>query len=172
MAVDSWMPIGYRFPDNVEIRQALFDGGDWQIYKSLNDLFILVVKERMFERWSKSNLVKGYNSDKVRIIENAVTSSVLSPILSLQTFPTASSAFRENDMHYVDISFNNISETVSLEKTLEANSNFLTNLTEQVPGGLYQMVLDQEGKMSFAFLSKGIGSVLGLSSKELESFFI
>ena len=58
MAVDSWMPIGYRFPDNVEIRQALFDGGDWQIYKSLNDLFILVVKERMFERWSKSNLVK------------------------------------------------------------------------------------------------------------------
>jgi cell division protease FtsH len=59
MAVDSWMPIGYRFPDNVEIRQALFDGGDWQIYKSFNDLFILVVKERILERWSKSNLIKG-----------------------------------------------------------------------------------------------------------------
>lgn len=71
---------------------------------------------------------------------------------------------------YISLSFNNISETVSLEKTLEANSNFLTNLTEQVPGGLYQMVLDQEGRMSFAFLSKGIGSVLGLTTKELESF--
>jgi cell division protease FtsH len=58
MAVDSWMPIGYRFSDNVEIRQALFDGGDWQIYKSLNNLFILVVKERILERWAKSNLVK------------------------------------------------------------------------------------------------------------------
>jgi PAS domain S-box-containing protein len=71
---------------------------------------------------------------------------------------------------YISLSFKNISEKVSLEKTLEANSDFLTNLTEQVPGGLYQMVLDQEGKMSFAFLSKGIGSVLGLDSKEMESF--
>jgi signal transduction histidine kinase/CheY-like chemotaxis protein len=71
---------------------------------------------------------------------------------------------------YISLSFKNISEKVSLEKTLEASSDFLTNLTEQVPGGLYQMVLDQEGKMSFAFLSKGIGSVLGLDSKEMESF--
>lgn len=74
------------------------------------------------------------------------------------------------DEKYISLSFKNISEKVSLEKTLEASGDFLTNLTEQVPGGLYQMVLDQEGKMSFAFLSKGIGSVLGLDSKEMESF--
>jgi PAS domain S-box-containing protein len=71
---------------------------------------------------------------------------------------------------YISISFNNISEKVSLERSLEANSDFLMNLTEQVPGGLYQMVLDLEGKMSFSFLSKGIGAVLGLSEKELASF--
>ena len=64
---------------------------------------ILNVKE--FGGSLKSNLVKGYNNDKVRIIENKVTGSVLSPILSLQTFPTSSDEFRENDMHYVDISF-------------------------------------------------------------------
>ncbi len=71
---------------------------------------------------------------------------------------------------YISLSFKNISEKVTLEKNLEASSDFLTNLTEQVPGGLYQMVLDQEGKMSFAFLSKGIAAVLGLNPKELESF--
>jgi PAS domain S-box-containing protein len=82
-----------------------------------------------------------------------------------------SSKLKEIDTEkYILLSFKNISEKVSLEKNLEASSDFLTNLTEQVPGGLYQMVLDQEGKMSFAFLSKGIGSVLGLDSKELESF--
>jgi DNA-binding Lrp family transcriptional regulator len=58
MAVDSWMPIGYVFPDNVEVKQALFDGGDWQIYQSVNNLFILIVKERILDRWNKSNLIK------------------------------------------------------------------------------------------------------------------
>jgi hypothetical protein len=54
----------------------------------------------------KSNLIKGYNDDKVRIVSNSIlTGSNLSPILSLQTYPTASSQFRDNDMHYVDISF-------------------------------------------------------------------
>jgi len=82
-----------------------------------------------------------------------------------------SSKLNEIDFEkYISLSFKNISEKVSLERTLEASTDFLTNLTEQVPGGLYQMVLDQDGKMSFAFLSKGIASVLGLNPKELESF--
>jgi len=73
---------------------------------------ILNVKE--FGGSIKSNLVKGYNDDKVRIVPNTIenravdiytTASVLSNELSLQTFPTASNQFRDNDMHYVDISF-------------------------------------------------------------------
>jgi hypothetical protein len=64
---------------------------------------ILNVKE--FGGDLKANLVKGYNNEKVRLVTNIITGSVLSSELSLQTFPTASSAFRENDMHYVDISF-------------------------------------------------------------------
>lgn len=64
---------------------------------------ILNVKE--FGGDLKSNLVKGYNNEKVRLVTNIITGSVLSSELSLQTFPTASTAFRENDMHYVDISF-------------------------------------------------------------------
>ena len=73
---------------------------------------ILNVKE--FGGNIKSTLIKGYNDDKVRIIPNDIedraidiytSASVLSNELSLQTFPTASKDFRDNDMHYVDISF-------------------------------------------------------------------
>jgi hypothetical protein len=64
---------------------------------------ILNVKE--FGGDLKANLVKGYNTEKVRLVTNIITGSVLSSELSLQTFSTASAAFRENDMHYVDISF-------------------------------------------------------------------
>jgi hypothetical protein len=74
----------------------------------LNTIFgitssILNVKE--FGGSTKAELINGYNNDKVRIVQNTITGSVLSSMLSLQTFPTASSAFRDNDMHYVDISF-------------------------------------------------------------------
>jgi hypothetical protein len=70
---------------------------------------ILNVKE--FGGSVKSGLVKGYNNDKVRIIPNSIiyntiySGSVLSPLLSLQTYPTAAAEFRENDMHYIDMSF-------------------------------------------------------------------
>lgn len=68
------------------------------------------------------------------------------------------------------LSFRNITEQITLEKTIEESSDFLTNLTEQVPGGLYQLVLDKEGKMNFSFLSRGIYSVLGISAEEIQEF--
>jgi len=70
---------------------------------SLVSSSILNVKE--FGGSLKSGLVDGYNNDKVRIVSNTITGSVLSPLLSLQTYPTASSAFRDDDLHYIDISF-------------------------------------------------------------------
>ena len=53
----------------------------------------------------KSNTLNEDNSDKIRIISNTITGSVLSPYISLQTQPTESNLFRTNDLHYVDISF-------------------------------------------------------------------
>ena len=71
---------------------------------------------------------------------------------------------------YIVLSFRNISEKIRLEEKVQDSSNFLMNLTEQVPGGLYQLVLNSEGQMNFSFLSKGINSVLGLSSEEIQQF--
>jgi len=53
----------------------------------------------------KSNTLNEDNSDKIRIISNTITGSVLSPYISLQTQPTESNLFRTNDLHYVDVSF-------------------------------------------------------------------
>jgi PAS domain S-box-containing protein len=82
----------------------------------------------------------------------------------------ASKEIQLEGKNYVTLSFRNISEKISLEKKVEASSDFLVNLTEQVPGGLYQLVLNAEGQMNFSFLSKGINTVLGLSKEEIHQF--
>ena len=63
----------------------------------------LVVKE--YGGDTKAGLLDEFNNDKVRVVSSTITGSVLSPFISLQTYPTASTSFRTNDLHYVDISF-------------------------------------------------------------------
>jgi hypothetical protein len=54
---------------------------------------------------TKAGLLDEFNNDKVRIVSNTITGSVLSPFISLQTPLTSSTTFRTNDLHYVDVSF-------------------------------------------------------------------
>jgi PAS domain S-box-containing protein len=86
------------------------------------------------------------------------------------TLEVATKRAQDSGSDWITLSFRNISEKIKLEKTLEESSDSLINLTEQVPGGLYQMVLNSEGQMNFSFLSKGINSVLGLSQEEILEF--
>lgn len=66
------------------------------------------------------------------------------------------------------ISFSrDITERVLLEKSLQDSSDFLLHLTEQVPGALYQFVLDSNGVMKFSYLSPGIKSIFDLGDKEI-----
>ena len=53
----------------------------------------------------RSKTLDEFNNDKIRIVYNSITGSVLSPFISLQQQPTSSVLFRTNDLHYVDISF-------------------------------------------------------------------
>ena len=62
----------------------------------------LVVKE--YGGDLKPNTLDEFNNDKIRIVTNTITGSVLSPYISLQYQPTSSN-FRTNDLQYVDISF-------------------------------------------------------------------
>lgn len=62
-----------------------------------------------------------------------------------------------------------ISDRIILEKSLQESSDFLLHLTEQVPGALYQFVLDKEGEMTFSYLSPGIKDLLGVREEEFNS---
>jgi hypothetical protein len=53
----------------------------------------------------KSQTLDEYNNDKVRIVSNTITGSILSPFISLLEQPTSSLLFRTDDLHYADISF-------------------------------------------------------------------
>lgn len=48
--------------------------------------------------------------------------------------------------------------------------DFLQHLTEQIPGALYQFVVEKEGDMKFAYLSPGIKQLLDLNENELADF--
>jgi hypothetical protein len=113
---------------------------------------ILNVKE--YGGGLKSNLISGYNNDKVRIINNAVTESVLSSILSLQTYPTSSNEFRENDMHYIDISFSPENQMDTYISGAIASNNPTWSLDDYIgdPGYLYSSSysdLDAQRKLYF-----------------------
>lgn len=75
-----------------------------------------------------------------------------------------------NQNKYVVSFARDISERVNLEQTLQDSSDFLLHLTEQVPGALYQFVLDKEGQMKFSYLSPGIKDLLGIKETELKDF--
>ncbi|MCR9013981.1 PAS domain S-box protein [Aquiflexum gelatinilyticum] len=75
-----------------------------------------------------------------------------------------------NQIKYILSFARDITERVGLEKTLQESSEFLLHLTEQVPGALYQFVLDKEGQMKFSYLSPGIKELLGIKEGELKDF--
>ena len=64
---------------------------------------ILNVKE--YGGATTAELLKGYNNDKVRLINVLTTGSVLSSLVSIQQYTSESFDFRTADDHYVDVSF-------------------------------------------------------------------
>ncbi len=154
-------PDGSVFLSNEEAIK-LFGYNENQSIHHLRDLNILFNEEDQWKHWITST----ENEAKVQ----RFSTLLISPQGKQLTLEVDSKSKTIQGELYLLLSFKNISEKVSLERTLEANSDFLMNLTEQVPGGLYQLVLDTEGKMSFSFLSKGISSVLGLNPQEIEAF--
>ena len=145
-----------------QVAKNLFDLDDSCLSKHLNSLNIFSEEDNSWMDW-RSRVEEGQKQSKFSVrcfseSDNPLTIEVAAKRLELAS----------GDQ--VIISFRNISEKISLEKTLEQSSDFLMNLTEQVPGGLYQLVLNAEGQMNFSFLSKGINSVLGISQEEIHQF--
>ncbi len=75
-----------------------------------------------------------------------------------------------NQIEYILLSFREISKSVRPEQKTRDDGDYLLNLVEQVPGGVYELVMNPEGRLKFSFLSKGIQSILGFSEEEGPQF--
>jgi len=58
MALDAWLPIGFKLPDGAKVRAALFEGVDWQIYETMGGGRALVVLAALAQHWLDAGLVE------------------------------------------------------------------------------------------------------------------
>jgi signal transduction histidine kinase/ActR/RegA family two-component response regulator len=154
-------PDGKVYIANHEVVK-LFGFEEGRNLKHLSELGGLFDNPDLWQDWIQN---EGSESELQRFSTNLINTQGRQLTLEI-----CSKLIEVEEQGFISLTFRNISEKVILEKNLEESSDFLMNLTEQVPGGLYQMVLDAEGKMKFSFLSKGIGSVLGLNPEEIKDF--
>lgn len=58
MALDAWLPIGFKLPDGAKVRTALFEGVDWQIYETMGSGRALVVLDALAQHWLVAGLIE------------------------------------------------------------------------------------------------------------------
>ena len=91
-----------------------------------------ILNTKEFGGGTKSSLLQGYNNGKVRLITNPITGSVLSPFISLQQQTTSSNEFRDNDLHYLDVSFSPQTQIDTYISGAIASNNPTFNLDDYI----------------------------------------
>lgn len=86
MALDAWLPVGYRLPDGAVAHVAMSEGIDWQILRTQGNGRALVVRDELARRWLDTGLVEpgtfssfGFGEQKVWGI-SCDSSQVLAPV--------------------------------------------------------------------------------------------
>lgn len=69
----------------------------------------------------------------------------------------------EETLDLVIVTTQDITEDVHRHQALKSSYSLLTNLTDQVPGLIYQFLLKPDGSMSFPYASRGIERIYGVS---------
>jgi hypothetical protein len=64
-----------------------------------------ILSPKEFGGNTKSNQLKGYNNNKIKIENNIITGSILSPFISVQLKSTSSNEFTSTNTHFIDLSF-------------------------------------------------------------------
>jgi hypothetical protein len=91
-----------------------------------------ILNTKEFGGGTKSSLLKGYNNEKVRIVDNTITGSVLSTFIPLQQSPTASNEFRDDDLNYLDVSFSPQTQIDTYISGAIASNNPTFNLDDYI----------------------------------------
>ena len=58
MALDAWLPIGFKLPDGAKVRAALFEGVDWQIYETMGGGRALIAQDTLAQHWLDASLIE------------------------------------------------------------------------------------------------------------------
>ena len=57
MALDAWLPVGYKLPDGAKARVAMFEGTNWQIFETQGNGRALVAHDELARRWIDTGLI-------------------------------------------------------------------------------------------------------------------
>jgi cell division protease FtsH len=57
MAIDPWLPSGFRLEEGGTSRRALFEGPGWQVYETSSGGRALVVRTALLQRWTEAGLL-------------------------------------------------------------------------------------------------------------------
>jgi hypothetical protein len=109
-----------------------------------------ILSSKEYGGGTKAKLLKGYNNDKVRIVDNNITGSVLSTFVSLQTFPTSSTSFIDDDLHYLDISFSPqsqidtyVSHSISITKPTFSLDDYIGDPRQEYSGSYPDLIKER-----------------------------
>jgi len=58
MALDAWLPIGFKLPDGTKVRAALCEGVDWQIYETMGGGRALIAQDTLAQHWLDAGLIE------------------------------------------------------------------------------------------------------------------
>ncbi len=58
MALDAWLPIGFKLPDGAKVRTVLFEGTDWQIYETVGGGRALIAQNALAQHWLDAGLIE------------------------------------------------------------------------------------------------------------------
>ncbi|WP_223521777.1 ATP-binding protein [Pseudomonas sp. GL-B-19] len=58
MAIDAWLPVGYKLPDGAKARIAVSEGTNWQILETQGNGRVLVAQDELALRWIDAGLME------------------------------------------------------------------------------------------------------------------
>lgn len=58
MALDAWLPVGYKLPDGAKARVAVFEGTNWQILETQGNGKALVAHDELALRWLNAGFIE------------------------------------------------------------------------------------------------------------------
>ncbi len=58
MALDAWLPTGFKLPDGMKARVVLFEGTNWQILETHGSGLALLAQDELAQRWVTAGLIE------------------------------------------------------------------------------------------------------------------